>query len=159
MAPPTPPDTVTPAQRINFLDLQKIQLNKMTLKREAAASASYSSGSSRTWAQNIDIVQLQKLQLNKENLQKSDWQRLLLFRTRPHLHKRLILSDFQKIQLNKTTQYIEKGCSRTESSSGSSCTCTTVDIADLQKFQLNKDREMTYGTSYSSGHSRTCKLR
>jgi hypothetical protein len=56
MAPPTPPDTVTPAQRINFLDLQKIQLNKMTLKREAAASASYSSGSSRTWAQNIDIV-------------------------------------------------------------------------------------------------------
>jgi hypothetical protein len=42
----------------------------MTLKREAAASASSSSGSSRTWAQNIDIAELQKFQLNKENLQK-----------------------------------------------------------------------------------------
>jgi hypothetical protein len=33
--------------------------------REAAASASSSSGSSRTWVQNIDIAELQKFQLNK----------------------------------------------------------------------------------------------
>jgi hypothetical protein len=33
--------------------------------RDAAASASSSSGSSRTWAQNIDIAKLQKFQLNK----------------------------------------------------------------------------------------------
>jgi hypothetical protein len=31
--------------------------------REAAASASSSSGSSRTWAQNVDIAELQKFQL------------------------------------------------------------------------------------------------
>jgi hypothetical protein len=35
-----------------------------------AASASSSSGSSRTWVQNIDISELQKFQLNKDNLQK-----------------------------------------------------------------------------------------
>jgi hypothetical protein len=39
----------------------------MTLKSEAAANASSSSGSSRTWAQNIDIAELQKFRLNKEN--------------------------------------------------------------------------------------------
>ncbi len=43
----------------------------MTLKREAAASASASFGSNRTWAQNIDIAELQKIQINKDpSLQK-----------------------------------------------------------------------------------------
>ncbi len=37
--------------------------------REAAASASSSSGSSRTLAQNVDIAELQKFQQNKDSLQ------------------------------------------------------------------------------------------
>jgi hypothetical protein len=80
-------------------------------------------------APKIGLAELQKIQLNKKNLHRRDdwWLVVPLVPPTPpesQLHKRLIFSDLQNIQLNKMTLKRE-AAAHTSSSTGSSRNCAT----------------------------------